>query len=64
MVVTPRRRRHFAISSSCGSSEKRILLIIVSPEGDVQNRILLTDRAYSPSELIEAANILNQHYAG
>jgi heat-inducible transcriptional repressor len=45
-------------------SDKRILLIIVSPEGDVQNRIMLTDRSYSPSELIEAANMLNQHYAG
>jgi len=45
-------------------SERRLLLIIVTPEGDVQNRILLTERAYSPSELIEAANFINQNYAG
>ena len=45
-------------------SEKRLLLIIVTPEGDVQNRILMADRAYSSSELIEAANFLNQNYAG
>jgi heat-inducible transcriptional repressor len=45
-------------------SEKRILLIIVTPEGDVQNRIIITEKAYSPSELVEAANFLNQHYAG
>lgn len=45
-------------------AEKRILLIIVTSAGDVQNRILLTERPYSPSELIEAANYLNQHFAG
>ena len=41
-----------------------MLLIIVTPEGDVQNRILFTERDYTPSELIEAANFLNQNYAG
>ena len=45
-------------------SEKRILLIIVTSDGDVQNRILLTDKAYTPSELVSAANYLNQHFAG
>ena len=45
-------------------SEKRVLLIIVTPEGDVQNRILFTDRSYTPSELTTAANFLNQNYAG
>ncbi len=45
-------------------SEKRLLLIIVTPDGDVQNRILLADRIYSPSELIEAGNFLNKHYTG
>lgn len=45
-------------------SEKRILLIIVTTNGDVQNRILHTERAYSPAELVEAANYLNQHGAG
>ncbi|MCX7172641.1 MAG: heat-inducible transcriptional repressor HrcA [Proteobacteria bacterium] len=45
-------------------SEKRILLIIVTENGDVQNRILFTQRTYSPGELIEAANYLNQNCAG
>src|SRR5512134_69896 len=45
-------------------SERRLLLIIVTPEGDVQNRILFTERAYTPSELTEAANFINQNYAG
>ena len=30
----------------------------------MQNRVLMTDAAYSQSQLVEAANILNEHYAG
>ncbi len=45
-------------------SEKRILLIVVTPEGDVQNRILFTERDYGASELVEAANFINQNYSG
>lgn len=64
IVMTPRRSAMFRHIEFLSLSDKRILLIIVSPEGDVQNRIIITDKNYSPSELIEAANILNQHYAG
>ena len=39
-------------------------LIALTPEGDVQNRILTAERDYTPSQLVEAANYLNQHYAG
>ena len=45
-------------------SEKRILLILVTLDGDVQNHLLLTAKDYTSSELIEAANYLNHHYAG
>ncbi len=45
-------------------SEKRILLILVTTDGDVQNRILFTEKAYTPSELTTAANYLNQNFAG
>ena len=45
-------------------SETRILLIIVTTAGDVQNRMLITRRAYTPSELVAAANYLNQNFAG
>lgn len=45
-------------------SETRILLIIVTTAGDVQNRILLTQRPYSASELVEAANYLTAHFTG
>jgi len=45
-------------------SDKRILLIIVTPEGDVQNRIMATQRDFSPSQLVEASNYINAHFAG
>ncbi len=65
VVVAPRRRgavlRHVEFF---GLSEKRVLLIIVASDGEVQNRVLVTDRSYSPSQLVEAANYINQNYAG
>jgi len=64
VVVTPRRSSGFRHIEFIRLSEKRVLLILVTPEGDVQNRVLLTERAYSPSELVEASNLLNQNYAG
>ncbi len=40
------------------------MLLIVATDGEVQNRVLVTDRAYTASQLAEAANAINQHYAG
>lgn len=45
-------------------SETRILLIIVTTAGDVQNRMLITRRPYSASELAATANYLNQNFSG
>jgi heat-inducible transcriptional repressor len=64
VVMTPRRTVTFKHIEFLKLSEKRILLIVVTPEGDVQNRILFTERDYKPSELIEAANYINQNYTG
>jgi heat-inducible transcriptional repressor len=64
IVMTPRRAAMFRHIEFVSLAEKRILLIIVSPEGDVQNRIIITDMSYTQSELVEAANMLNQNYAG
>ena len=64
VVVTPRSSSGFRHIEFIRLSDKRVLLILVTPEGDVQNRVIVTERAYSPSELIEAGNMLNQHYAG
>src|SRR3970282_967874 len=64
VVMTPRHSSGFRHIEFLRLSDTRILLIIVTPEGDVQNRILVAERSYSHSELTEAANILNQNYAG
>ncbi len=44
-------------------SEKRVLLIIVMPDGEVENRVLLTHKDYTQAQLTEAGNFLSQHYA-
>jgi heat-inducible transcriptional repressor len=65
VVATPRRKEAgFRHVEFLPLSEKRVLLIIVMAGGDVQNRVLYVERAYSPSELIEAANFLNENYSG
>ena len=65
VVATPKRREPvFRHLEFLRLSDRRVLLIIVTPDGDVQNRILHTDRAYTPSQLIEATNFFNQNFAG
>ena len=64
VVVTPRRGGVFRHVEFLRLGDRRLLLIVVSPEGDVHNRILQTDRDYSPTELTEAGNFINAHYAG
>jgi heat-inducible transcriptional repressor len=64
VIMTPRRAQSFRQIEFMRLSDKRILLIIVSPEGDVQNRIIQTELPYTPAQLIEAANFFNAHYAG
>jgi heat-inducible transcriptional repressor len=64
VVMTPRHESIFQQIEFLRLSEKRILLVIVAPNGEVQNRLLLTDVDYTPSQLIQAANYINQHFAG
>lgn len=65
VVMTPRRRNPaFRHIEFLRLADTRILLILVTAEGDVQNRILVTDRPYSASQLTEAANFINQNFAG
>ena len=65
VVIAPRRQTPLVRQIEfLRLSERRVLLIIVTADGEVQNRILLTQRDYSPSELIEAANYLNQNFLG
>lgn len=64
VVMAPKRSSVFKHIEFLKLSEKRLLVIIVSPDGDVQNRILFTEVDYSGSQLIEASNYLNTHFAG
>ena len=64
VVMAPRRASVFRHIEFLRLSERRFLVIIVSPEGDVQNRVIFTEADYTQSQLIEAANFLNAHYAG
>ena len=64
VVMAPRRTSVFKHIEFLRLSEKRFLVIIVSPDGDVQNRVIFTEMDYAQSQLIEAANFLNSNYAG
>jgi heat-inducible transcriptional repressor len=45
-------------------SERRVLVILVAPDGDVQNRVIFTAQDYTPAQLVEASNYLTAHFAG
>ncbi len=65
VVLTPKRRdQGLRQIEFLTLSDKRILLIMVTAEGEVQNRVIVTDQPYSPSQLTRAANYFNQHFAG
>ncbi|WP_066255251.1 heat-inducible transcriptional repressor HrcA [Hydrogenophaga flava] len=64
VVMAPRRASVFRHIEFLSLSERRVLVILVSPDGDVQNRIIHTQANFTQSQLLEAANFLNAHYAG
>lgn len=64
VVLAPRRASVFHHIEFLRLSERRVLVIIVSPDGDVQNRVLFTEADYTQSQLVEAANYLNANYMG
>lgn len=65
MILIPKRKALvFKHLEFMPLSDKRILVIIVSTDGSVQNRIILSDTPYSASNLTEASNYFNAHYSG
>ena len=64
VITTPRKASVFHHIEFLRLGERRVLVIIVAPDGDVQNRVIFTARDFSQSELVEATNYLNAHYAG
>src|SRR4030042_3548232 len=64
LVMTPRRSPAFRQIEFLSLSGKRILLIIVTMEGEVENRVILTEQPVSDRALTEAANYFTPHFAG
>jgi heat-inducible transcriptional repressor len=64
VVTAPRKASVFHHIEFLRLGERRVLVIMVAPDGDVQNRVIFTARDHSQGELIEATNYLNMHYAG
>lgn len=64
VVTAPRKAGVFRHIEFLRLSERRVLVILVDADGDVQNRVIVTARDYAQGELVEATNYLNSHYAG
>ena len=64
VVTAPRKPSVFHHIEFMRLSEKRVLVIIVAPDGDVQNRVIFTAQDYTQAQLIEASNYLTANYAG
>ncbi|MBS0321639.1 MAG: heat-inducible transcriptional repressor HrcA [Proteobacteria bacterium] len=64
VVMTARRESALRHVEFLRLSDRRVLLILVTSDGDVQNRVLTTDRPYSQPQLVEAANVINQQFVG
>jgi len=45
-------------------SERRVLLVLITTDGDVQNRIIHLSQQPVPSQLVDAASYFNEHFAG
>jgi heat-inducible transcriptional repressor len=64
VVTAPRKPSVFHHIEFLRLGERRVLVILVSPDGDVQNRVIFTAQDFSQAELQEASNRLNAGYAG
>ena len=64
VVTSPRKSAVFHHIEFLRLGERRVLVIMVSPDGDVQNRLVFTAQDLTQKDLTEANNRLNAHYAG
>ena len=65
LVMIPKRERVlFRQIEFVPLSANRVLVILISSDGEVQNRVIETAQTFSESELVAAANYLNRHFAG
>jgi heat-inducible transcriptional repressor len=64
VTVPPRGQFAFRHIDFVPLDGTRVLVILVFTDNEVQNRIIVPRRAYTPSELEQTANYLNTHFAG
>jgi len=64
VITAPRRAGVFRHIEFLRLGERRVLVILVAPDGDVQNRVIITAADHTQAQLIEATNYLNAHYGG
>jgi heat-inducible transcriptional repressor len=65
VVLIPKRQRvTLKQIEFLALSDKKILVIIVTQDGQVQNRIILSEKPYSASELTQASNYINANFSG
>ena len=64
VITAPRKASVFHHFEFMRLSERRVLVILVAPDGDVQNRVIFTAQDYTHPQLVEASNYLTSHYAG
>jgi heat-inducible transcriptional repressor len=64
VVTAPRKTTVFHHIEFLRLGDRRVLVILVAPDGDVQNRVVFTARDHTQGELIEASNFINAHYSG
>jgi heat-inducible transcriptional repressor len=65
VVLVPRRQQvAFRQLEFLALSPSRVLVILITHDGRVHNRMINTDKCYTPSELVEAGNYFNETHAG
>ncbi|MEO6362559.1 MAG: heat-inducible transcriptional repressor HrcA [Caldimonas sp.] len=64
VITAPKKASVFHHIEFMRLSERRVLVILVAPDGDVQNRVIFTAQDYTSSQLLEASNFLTANYAG
>lgn len=65
VVLTPQHKRNVLKHLEFLSlGDKKILVIMVTQDGNVQNRVVLTEKPFSSAELVQASNYINANYTG
>ncbi len=64
VITAPKKASVFHHIEFMRLSERRVLVIIVAPDGDVQNRVIFTAHDYTTAQLQEASHHLTANYAG